>query len=198
MSPPHEPAGPSENELLKSQLKVSDAKLEEARCKIEKYELTIEKLNKTLVALRNEEASLKRDYAQMCSQSDKYRLIKSVQEKDVQLADFSRQMKARNRVINAAQADKRDLKAKCEQLQAALHESQQNENEAWARLKDYQFALDETMKKEDQLKAILEDTQKTHHESITAASHSEDHLSRQLWELERVYDEVTSKQEAWS
>ncbi|XP_019433232.1 PREDICTED: uncharacterized protein LOC109340114 [Lupinus angustifolius] len=42
-------------------------------------------------------------------------------------------MKAQNRVINVAQADKRDLEAKCEQLQSALYESQQNENGAWAR-----------------------------------------------------------------
>ncbi|KAF1883558.1 hypothetical protein Lal_00037319 [Lupinus albus] len=100
--------GPSENELLlASQVRLLEAKLEDVRNEIEKRDLTNEKLKKTIEAQKKEEISLKRDYASMCSTSEKYhlirvgkekdekiaRLIRANEEKDEQISDLSHQLK---------------------------------------------------------------------------------------------------------
>ncbi|KAF1882791.1 hypothetical protein Lal_00002972 [Lupinus albus] len=195
---PEGPSGPSEADLLKGQLKVMEAKLEEARWKSEMDELKFEKLHENIATLKQEGVSLKRDYAQMCSQSDKYRLIRSVKEKDVQLADLKDQMKARGRVLNTAIADKKGLEAKCEKLEALLQESRQNESQAWAQVKEYQLALDKAMHREDRLSILLSEAEKVHHDSLVAANQKEEHLSMEIWNLHKAYDEMIAKHEEWS
>ncbi|KAF1886079.1 hypothetical protein Lal_00021360 [Lupinus albus] len=192
---PKEPSGPSEAELLKGQLKVIEAKLEESRWKSEMDELKFEKLHENIATLKQEGVSLKRDYAQMCSQSDKYRLINSVKEKDVQLADLKDQMKARGRVLNTGIADKKGLEAKCEKLEALLQESHQNESQAWAQVKEYQLALDKAMHREDRLSILLSEAEKVHHDALVAANQKEEHLSREIWNLHKAYDEMIAKHE---
>lgn len=188
ISPPRESSGPSEVELLKRQIRIMEAKLEEARCKIDKDELTIERRDKTIAGLKREETSLKRDYAEMCSQSEKYRLKRIVEEKDIQISSYEKQIKTQKHVSNSTITN---LEAEVMQLQEDLSDSKQSENLAWAQVREYQSALDQALNKEDKLKII-------HHEALTEASQKEDHLSRQLWSLKEAYDKMIDNQEVWT
>ncbi|KAF1885977.1 hypothetical protein Lal_00032287 [Lupinus albus] len=80
---PQEPPKQSEKELLQAnQIRLLEAKLEEARNEIEKYGFSVEKLDKIIETQKKEHTSLKRDYASMCSTSEKYHLIRTGKEKD--------------------------------------------------------------------------------------------------------------------
>ncbi|KAF1855389.1 hypothetical protein Lal_00042687 [Lupinus albus] len=88
---PQEPPKQSEKELLQAnQIRLLEAKLEEARNEIEKYGFSIEKLDKIIETQKKEHTSLKRDYASMCSTSEKYHLIRTGKEKDKKIAELIR------------------------------------------------------------------------------------------------------------
>ncbi|KAF1855441.1 hypothetical protein Lal_00031905 [Lupinus albus] len=79
---PQEPPKQSEKELLQAnQIRLLEAKLEEARNEIEKYGFSVEKLDKIIETQKKEHTSLKRDYASMCSTSEKYHLIRQGRRK---------------------------------------------------------------------------------------------------------------------
>ncbi|KAF1879780.1 hypothetical protein Lal_00039726 [Lupinus albus] len=187
VSPPQEPSGPSDNELLRGQIKLLEAKLEEARDKREKEDLNREKLNKALVNIREEHISLKRDYAQMCYTSEKYYLLRCVKEKDALLADYAEQLKAQRHATRNAQAKAKTLEQEMKRLQ-------KNEKQAWTTVNEYQMALDEGQKREDHLKTSLENTEKTCYDALTESSQ----LSEQLWKLRAAHDELIASQEHWS
>ncbi|KAF1877166.1 hypothetical protein Lal_00015828 [Lupinus albus] len=208
-----EPLGPSENELLlASQVRLLEAKLEDVRNEIEKRDLTNEKLKKTIEAQKKEEISLKRDYAIMCSTSEKYhlirvgkekdekiaRLIRANEEKDEQISDLSHQLKARGRSMQTTQKDIHVLEAKVESLQTIAQDTKNEENHAWATMKEYQIALDKTLKREDQLKAIMEEMEKAHHQALVEANNDKVYLSEQLRLLEATYEDSVAKQQEWS
>ncbi|CAL0329954.1 unnamed protein product [Lupinus luteus] len=112
MPPPIEPIGPSENELLKTQLKIADAKLEEARDKIEQTQLTIEKKDKIILALKRKKLALRE--AEMCYQSEKFRLNRTVKRKDAHIVDLKNQLKAQSHVAHKAQTKEGALEQELE------------------------------------------------------------------------------------
>ncbi|KAF1855403.1 hypothetical protein Lal_00021378 [Lupinus albus] len=210
---PPKPAGPSETELLLTgQIKVLGAKLEETRDQKEKHELTIEKLYKIIDAQKKEEISLKRDYANMCSTSEKYSLLRAVknkdekiaklisanEEKDKQISDLNHQLKIRSRALHTAQMDIQVLEVKAEKLQAISQDAKNEENHAWATMKEYQAALDKTLERENQLKAIMEEMEKAHHQALTEANDDKVYLSEQLTLLEATHKELVTRQQEWS
>ncbi|KAF1885954.1 hypothetical protein Lal_00018495 [Lupinus albus] len=153
---PQEPPKQSEKELLQAnQIRLLEAKLEEARYEIEKYWFSVEKLDKIIETQKKEHTSLKRDYASMCSTSEKYHLIragkekdkkiveliKMNEEKDEQISNMSHQLKARGRALHSAQKDIHVLEAKAESLQALAQDTKNEESHAWATMKEYQAAL---------------------------------------------------------
>ncbi|KAF1866257.1 hypothetical protein Lal_00024260 [Lupinus albus] len=210
---PPEPPGPSENELLQArQIRLLEAKLEEARNEIEKYKLTVEKQDKTIEAQKKEETLLKRDYASMCSTSEKYhlirvgkekdekiaKLIRINEEKDEQISHMSHQLKARGRALHTAQQDIHVLEAKAESLQVLVQDTKEEESHAWATMKEYQTTLEKALKREDQLKAIMEKMEMAHHQARVEANKDKVYLSERLNLLEATYEELVAKQQEWS
>ncbi|KAF1898653.1 hypothetical protein Lal_00023662 [Lupinus albus] len=210
---PPKPVGPSETELLLTgKIKVLGAKLEETRDQKEKHELTIEKLYKIIDAQKKEEISLKRDYANMCSTSEKYSLLRAVknkdekiaklisanEEKDKQISDLNHQLKVRSRALHTAQMDIHVLEAKAERLQAITQDAKNKKNHAWATMKEYQAALDKTLEKENQLKAIMEEMEKAHHQALVEANNDKIYLAEQLTLLEATHKELVTRQQEWS
>jgi len=205
--------GPSETELLlTSQNKVLEAKLEEARNQAEKHEFTIERLNKIIEAHKKEETSLKRDYAEMCSTSEKYRLIRAGKEKDKQIIELTRlvegkdeeianmdsQLKARGRALLTAHDDIHTLEGKVASSRASLQESKSKEGQTWATMREYQVTLEKTLQREAQLQARLSEVEKTHYRALSEANHDKNRLSEQLYNLNQAYDSLMAEQEEWS
>ncbi|KAF1855271.1 hypothetical protein Lal_00023545 [Lupinus albus] len=151
------------------------AKLEETRDQKEKHELTIEKLYKIIDAQKKEEISLKRDYANMCSTSEKSKSSLAYGAMDIQV-----------------------LEVKAEKLQAISQDAKNEENHAWATMKEYQAALDKTLERENQLKAIMEEMEKAHHQALAEANDDKVYLSEQLTLLEATHKELVTRQQEWS
>ncbi|KAF1866116.1 hypothetical protein Lal_00043069 [Lupinus albus] len=186
-------------------------KLEEARNEIEKYGFSVEKLDKIIETQKKEHISLKRDYASMCSTSEKYHLIrtgkekdkkiaeliKMNEEKDEQISNMSHQLKARGRALHSAQKDIHVLEAKAESLQALAQDTKNEESHAWATMKEYQAALEKTLEREDQLKTIMKEMEKAHHQALAEANNDKVYLSEQLSLLEATDDELVTRQQEW-
>ncbi|KAF1855548.1 hypothetical protein Lal_00022764 [Lupinus albus] len=189
---------PLKKELLQAnQIRLLEAKLEEARNEIEKYGFSVEKLDKIIETQKKEHTSLKRDYASMCSTSEKIpsypnrkekdkkiaELIKMNEEKDEQISNMSHQLKARE--------------AKAESLQALAQDTKNEESHAWATMKEYQAALEKTLEREDQLKTIMKEMEKAHHQALAEANNDKVYLSEQLSLLEATHDELVTRQQEW-
>ncbi|KAF1863308.1 hypothetical protein Lal_00031307 [Lupinus albus] len=199
-------------ELLQAnQIRLLEAKLEEARNEIEKYGFSVEKLDKIIETQKKEHTSLKRDYASICSTSEKYHLIrtrkekdkkiveliKMNEEKDEQISNMSHQLKARGRALHSAQKDIHVLEAKAESLQALAQDTKNEESHAWATMKEYQAALEKTLEREDQLKTIMKEMEKAHHQALAEANNDKVYLSEQLSLLEATHDELVTRQQEW-
>ncbi|KAF1855111.1 hypothetical protein Lal_00041714 [Lupinus albus] len=184
-----EPPKQSEKELLQAnQIRLLEAKLEEARNEIEKYGFSVEKLDKIIETQKKEHTSLKRDYASLCSTSEKYHLIrvgkekdkkiveliKMNEEKDEQISNMSHQLKARGRALHSAQKDIHVLEAKAESLQALAQDTKNEESHAWATMKEYQAALEKTLEREGQLKTIMKEMEKAHHQALVEANNDKE------------------------
>ncbi|KAF1865939.1 hypothetical protein Lal_00041720 [Lupinus albus] len=209
---PQEPPKQSEKELLQAnQIRLLEAKLEEARNEIEKYGFSVEKLDKIIETQKKEHTSLKRDYASLCSTSEKYHLIrvgkekdkkiveliKMNEEKDEQISNMSHQLKARGRALHSAQKDIHVLEAKAESLQALAQDTKNEESHAWATMKEYQAALEKTLEREGQLKTIMKEMEKAHHQALVEANNDKVYLSEQLSLLEATHDELVTRQQEW-
>ncbi|KAF1894655.1 hypothetical protein Lal_00027032 [Lupinus albus] len=210
---PQEPPKQSEKELVQAnQIRLLEAKLEEARNEIEKYGFSVEKLDRIIETQKKEHTSLKRDYASMCSTSEKYHLIragkekdkkiaeliKMNEEKDEQISNMSHQLKARGRALHSAQKDIHVLEAKAESLQALAQDTKNEESHAWATMKEYEAALEKTLEREDQLKAMMKEMEKAHHQALVEANNDKVYLSEQLSLLEATHDELLTRQQEWS
>ncbi|KAF1872295.1 hypothetical protein Lal_00023506 [Lupinus albus] len=103
---------PSPNEIMwRDKCKLLEARLEEARDQNERYGFTIEKLEKSNRGLQEEVASIKKDYASMCSKSEKFKLIRENNE-------LKERLKARNRVVMSSVQERKELERTLEMTMA--------------------------------------------------------------------------------
>ncbi|KAF1866015.1 hypothetical protein Lal_00013695 [Lupinus albus] len=191
---PQEPPKQSEKELLQAnQIRLLEAKLEDARNEIEKYGFSVEKLDKIIETQKKEHTSLKRDYASMCSTSEKYHLIRVGKEKDKKIAELIKMNEEKDEQISNMS---HQLKAR-ESLQALAQDTKNEESHAWATMKEYQAALEKTLEREDQLKTIMKEMEKAHHQALVEANNDKVYLSEQLSLLEATHDELVTRQQEW-
>ncbi|XP_019460154.1 PREDICTED: tropomyosin-like [Lupinus angustifolius] len=157
---PKDNGGPSPYEIVwREKCKLLKARLEEARNQNEKYEFTIEKLQKSNKNLQEKVVSIKKDYANMCSKSDEFKLIRENN-------DLQERLKAKSRVaMNIVQE-----KSQKEVIMADLEQSQKEVSQAMSTIKDYQVALEQAHRRGDEMAA-------NHRLDMERANHREDRLA---------------------
>ncbi|KAF1870202.1 hypothetical protein Lal_00017783 [Lupinus albus] len=177
--------GPSPNEIMwRDKCKLLEARLEEARDQNERYGFTIEKLEKSNRSLQEEVASIKKDYASMCSKSDKFKLIRENNE-------LKERLKARNRVIMSSVQERKELERTLEMTMANLEISQNETSQAVSTIKNYQTALEQSHRREDEMAT-------THQLEMEEAAQRESKLSTDLKGLMDAYDGLLERQRRWT
>ncbi|KAF1891479.1 hypothetical protein Lal_00012367 [Lupinus albus] len=187
---PKEKEGPTQTDInLLRRIKILEDQLEETRNTLEKESFNREKLNEVNLGLKEEVASLKTDYANLCS---------SLKKEEREVRGLMSQLKARERIIFNLRNEKEESDRNLDETRAKSEQDRSSATKAWAVVDECQKAIEQGLRKEDQYRAMMDDQTKIHRLNMNKINEERNQLLDQLGNLEKTYDQIAGEREMWS